>query len=126
MVSTGFPNNFHLGDMRFLVTLATRLQTPDSGTSITETFINPLRVYASIKPLGLQTFIEGEQLDKGPTHRILFRWLDNLDYFDVILATIQRPDGTMRQTLYRVFRVTEWEGRQRFTCVDAIEEQRTG
>lgn len=121
----GKPPNFQIGDLRFTVQLATRQQV-SSGTGIVESFVNPVTVYASIKPLGLQTFIGGESLDNGPTHRIIFRWRDLLDMFDVVLCEITRADGTKRQSLYRVFRISEWEGRSRFTCVDAIQEQRQG
>jgi hypothetical protein len=123
----GTPRDFHVGELRYVVTLATRLQVPDpSGTGIIESFITPMAVNASITPIGLQTFILGEQLENNPTHRIVFRWQDGLDYFDVILCQITRSDGTTRQALYRVFRVTEVDGRQRFTSVDAIEEKRAG
>lgn len=117
-----------IGDLRYLVTLASRQQVADpAGTSIIESFINTMDVFASVMPLGLQTFMAGEQLETpGPTHRIIFRWQDSLDMFDVILRQITRPDGSERQELYRIRRITEWQGRQRFSVADCELEKRDG
>lgn len=115
-----------IGAMRWQVTLATRNQTPDPTTGITEAFINPIVVYAEIRPIGLQTYIAGEQIDMPITHRITTRWQDGLDMFDVALREIERPDGTRRQEIFRIRRVGEFQGRQRFTLLDCELEKRDG
>jgi head-tail adaptor len=122
----GSVSNLHIGDLRYVVTLANRVQTPDAATGITETYINRVQTYASISPLGLMTFIGSEQIDTPITHRIVFRWIDSLDLFDVVLRQVSRLDGTLRQEIYRVRRITDWEGRQRFTVIDAELERRDG
>jgi hypothetical protein len=116
-----------IGDMRFRVTLASRQQLPDvTGTGIVESFVNPLEVWASVMPLGLQTFIGSSQIDTPITTRIIFRWLDLLDTFDVILRSIVRPDGSERQEIYRIRTIGEWQGRQRFSVADCELEKRDG
>ena len=123
----GTPTNFHVGELRWQVQLCTRIGAPDpNGAEIIETFINGTNVQASIMPIGLQTYIIGEQLENNPTHRIIIRFQDSLDFFDCVLRQILRADGSTRQELFRVFRVSEVDGRQRFTCIDAILEQRDG
>jgi head-tail adaptor len=115
-----------IGSLRFLVTLATRTQAPDTGTGIAETYTNQQLAYADITPISLQTYIAGTQIDIPYTHRITLRWTDELDLFDVVLRTLTRPDGTTRQEVYRVRRMAEVEGRQRFIVIDAELERRTG
>jgi head-tail adaptor len=119
--------NFHVGDLRWLVTLASRQENPDpNGTGVIETYVNPVQVYASIKPLGLQTYIGAEQIDTPLTHRVIIRWFDNLDMFDVVIRNIIRNDGSVRQELFRIRRVSEFEGRQRFVIFECELEQRQG
>ena len=118
-----FGSNFHIGDLRFQVTLATRVSTPDGLGGFSETFQNPIQAWASITPIGLQTFLGGMEVGIPITHRIIMRWQDGLDEFDVVLCQISRPDGTTRQTLYRIRRIAEWEGRQRFTVIEAEQEK---
>jgi head-tail adaptor len=115
-----------IGAMRWQIILATRNQTPDPFTGITEAFINPIQVYAEIRPIGLQTYIGSEQIDTPITHRIIMRWQDGLDMFDVALREIERPDGTRRQEIFRIRRVGEWQGRQRFSVLDVELEKRDG
>lgn len=121
-----YGSKFNIGQLRFLVTLASRVQAPDDTTGITETFGNRMDVYADVTPIGLQTYIAGQQIDTPYSHRIVIRWIDDLDLFDVVLRTITRADGTDRQELYRIRRMAEWEGRQRFVVIDAELERRDG
>lgn len=123
-----FGSNFTIGQLRFQVTLATRQEIPDpNGTGILETFVNQTTVWADISPIGLQTWVASEQISSPITHRITLRWHDNLTMFDCVLRTITRPnDQTTRQELYRIRRVAEFEGRQRFSLLDCELESRIG
>ncbi|MCO6414811.1 head-tail adaptor protein [Siccirubricoccus sp. KC 17139] len=91
---------------------------------------SPLRVTAStpnasIKPVGTMAYIQGQQIDVNSiTHRIIVRWRDGLDQFYVIRRDIPLPDGSTRQELYRIHRVSEMDGRRRFLTIDAeLEKQ---
>jgi hypothetical protein len=115
-----------IGALRWQVTLATRQQTPDSTTGISETFINPLQVYADITPIGLQAWIGSEQIGSPVTHRCVIRYIDGLDMFDTVLRTLQRPDGSEKQELFRIRKIAEWQGRFRFLIMDIELELKEG
>lgn len=110
--------------MRWTVVIARRDMDPDSGTGITETFVEIARMRADVQPSGPMTFYGSAQIDTPVTHRITMRWLDGLDTTCVVLRDTRRPDNTVRREIFRVRRVAEYEGRKRFVLIDAELEHR--
>lgn len=114
-----------IGELRWVVTLATRVQAPDGTTGISESYTNMVQTYAQITPIGLQTWLGSEQIDSPITHRIIIRYQDNIHFCDTVLREIHSPDGNPRQEIYRVRRVSEMDGRQRFVVIEAEVERRS-
>lgn len=137
-----------IGRLRWLVTLATRVQTPEGlrfvsvngglagpvmGTGITETTdtgnddfaigfgssSGALTVHADVQAVGGLTFYGAEQTDTPITHRIFMRWHDYLSQANAVLRDTLRPDGTHRREVFRVRRVKELGGRKRFVMIEA-------
>src|ERR1700727_989379 len=115
-----------IGELRWPVKLALRNEAPTfDQTGITETITTIADVYASIEPMGLQTFLNSEQLDSPITHIVYIRWqpFDSLQMFNIILRTIFLPDNSTRTETFRIRRVQEWEGRHRYIRMDVELEK---
>lgn len=114
-----------IGSLRWLVTVATRVQVPDiSSPRIVETLANLLKVRANIEPIGAMTFLAGQQTDRPITHRIRMRWLDWIDETCIVIRTTVRADRTTRIEVFRVRRIKEIDGRKRFIEIEAELERR--
>lgn len=111
-----------IGRLRWPVTLYQRKQvvTP-GGPGITETRLNETPLHADIQPVGPMTFYGAINADpeQKVTHRITLRWTDLLDFTNAIERVMIRPDGTQRVDTFRVRRILEVEGRQRFVMIEA-------
>lgn len=112
-----------LGTLRWPVTIAQRVQTPDSGTSITETILIGQQVHADIQPIGALTFWGSMQVDTPVTHRIRMRYQNYLDNTYVIQRTTAVPDGGFRTETFRIRRIKEIGGRKRFVEIEAELEK---
>lgn len=119
------PGAVPIGRLRWPVAIATRVQRPDGGTSIDESFEDVQHVRADIQPIGPMTFVGSAQTDTPITHRILLRWLDWIDQRHVVLRRTIRPDGSQRTEVFRIRKVEEIDGRKRFVRLLAEEERRT-
>ena len=113
-----------IGDLRWPVQIAKRLQAPAGTSTISESLTNILQVHASIKSLGPLTFLAGEQTDRPVTHRIYIRWLDWLDLTHVIVRQTVRLDLTARLEVFRLRKIGEVDGRKRFLEILAELEMR--
>jgi hypothetical protein len=113
-----------IGTLRWPVEVSKRVQTPDSGVSLTESPANRIVVRANIVAVKPQTFLAGTQTDRPITHYIQMRWLGWLDETWVIQRRDRLPDGSDRIETYRIRRVKEIDGRKRFIEVEAELEQR--
>ena len=115
-----------IGRLRWPVTLASRVQTPDpAGPGVLETTTAPITVRADVQAVGALTFYGGEDTDAPFTHRIFMRWHDYLDQTKAVLRTTLRPDGTPRTEVFRVKRIKELGGRKRFVAVECVLEKVT-
>ena len=136
-----------IGRLRWPVTLAVRVQTPQIapspttaalvGTGITETLASSddlevlgipesqvgIKVYADVQAVGGLTFWGAEQTDTPITHRIFMRWHDYLDQTKVVVRETLRPNGTTRREIFRVRRIKELGGRKRFVMIEAELEK---
>lgn len=112
-----------IGSLRWPVTIARRRQTPDSGTSILDTYEFIETVRASVTPIGDMIFYGAEQADSPVTHRIICRWLDYLVQGLVILRSTLLPTGGQRNEVFRVRRIKERNGRKRFVEILAELER---
>lgn len=113
-----------IGDLRWPVTIAKRVQAAAGTATISESLTNILRTHASIKSLGPMTFLAGEQTDRPISHRIYIRWLDWLDLTHVILRQTIRLDQTSRLEVFRIRKIGEVDGRKRFLEILAEQELR--
>ncbi len=113
-----------IGSLRWPVRIARRVQTPDSGVSINEDLVYLLQVHADIRSIGPMTFLAGAQTDRPITHRIYIRWLDWIDMRNVIVRQTLRLDQTARLEIFRIRKISEFEGRKRFLEILAELEHR--
>ena len=114
-----------IGSLRWLVTVATRVQVPDTNSpTILETLQSLLQVRADVQPIGAMTFLAGQQTDRPITHRIRMRWLDWIDQTCVVIRTTLRADETSRIEVFRIRRIKEIDGRKRFIEIEAEMELR--
>jgi len=63
-------------------------------------------------------------VDTPITHRIVIRWLDWIDTTHVILRNTTRPNGSVRSEIFRIRRMKEIDGRQRFLELECEQESR--
>jgi len=113
-----------IGRLRWLVTLASRVQTPDpAGPGVLETTTAPVMVHADVQAVGALTFYGGEDTGAPFTHRIFMRWHDYLDQTKAVLRTTTRLDGTPRAEVFRVKQIKELGGRKRFVVVECVLEK---
>ncbi len=113
-----------IGELRWPVTIAKRVQAAAGTATISESLTNLLAVHASIKSLGPMTFLAGEQTDRPVTHRIYIRWIDWLDLTHVIVRQTIRLDLTVRLEVFRLRKIGEVDGRKRFLELLAEQELR--
>ena len=112
-----------IGQLRWPVTIAKRVQQPDpDGTGIVDILTNLQDVRADILPVGALTFYSGAQVDTPITHRVILRLLDWLDATHVILRELQRQDGTVRREVFRIRRLKWLEGDNRFLELEVEQE----
>lgn len=115
-----------IGRLRWLVTLASRVQTPDPGSAgVLETITGPVQVHADVQAVGALTFYGGEDTDAPFTHRIFMRWHEYLDQTKAVLRTTQPPDRMARTEIFRVKRIKELGGRKRFVLIECVLEKVT-
>lgn len=119
------PRNPPIGTLRWPVIIAQRGQAPDpNSTGIIETFNDVLEVHADIQPIGGVTYYAGMQVDVTITHTVTIRFIDWLDTTHVVFRRRTRPDGSVREEMYRIRRIREIEGRLRFMDLDCELEKR--
>ena len=120
------PTRVEIGELRWPVIIAERVQVPDPfSPSILEDLRDSFRTRAKVIPIGAQTFLGMAQTDRPITHWIWLRWLDWIGEQHVVIRSITRRDGTVRTDAFRVRRVGEVDGRQRFVRIEAELERRT-
>lgn len=113
-----------IGDLRWPVIIAKRVQSPAGTSTISETLEDIQEVRADVQSLGALTFVSGQQTDRPITHRITIRWLDWLDQTQVIVRRTYRLDRTIREEVFRIRKVAEINGRKRFLEILAEQESR--
>lgn len=113
-----------INELRWPVQIAQREQLPASGGGIDEVLVDCILVYAKIEALRPMTFYGAAQTDRPVTHMIWLRWLDWLDTTHVITRELRRLDGTPRREVFRIRRVKEMAGQQRFLEIEAELEHR--
>lgn len=117
----------HLGSFRWKVLLAYRQQDPTfDEPDITEKIQPIAKVYMSIEQTGLMTFLNSEQLESPITHMAYMRWqsFTNLEMFNIVIRKQYLPDKSVRTETFRIRRVGEWIGRQRYIRLD-LELEKT-
>lgn len=120
-------NKYSIRDLRWPVWLFARSQTPDpESCGIIETATGIRYIHAGIVPMGRMTFYQAAQTDNPPTHIIIVRWADYVDTTHALVRQTRRPvDQAIRTEVFRLRRVSEDDGRKRFTVFDA-ELERAG
>lgn len=82
-------------------------------------------IYAAIEPARPVTYYAAAQVDTPFTHMIWVRWMDNIDTSFIVVRDLRRPDGSLRRETFRIRRMIEVNGRQRFLRIEAELEGRT-
>lgn len=114
-----------IGDLRWRVTIANRLQVPSTNpdAGITETYAALQSVHASIEPTRESTFYDSIAVDRPVSHRITMRWLDHIDVTQAILRTTTRKDGSLKTEVFRIRTIGEIGGRKRFITLSCELER---
>lgn len=115
-----------ISDLKWWVTIAQRGQAPDpNSTGIIETFRDVVEVHANIQPVpDGAAFYAGMQVDMNVTDIVTIRFIDWLDTTHVVFRRDVRPDGSVREEMFRIRRVREIEGRKRFLALSCELEKR--
>ncbi len=115
-----------IGQFRWPVLFARREQVPDvTSSGVIEPFTDVAMVYAAIEPARPVTYYAAAQVDTPFTHMIWVRWVDNIDTSFVVVRDHRRLDGSLRRETFRIRRMLEVNGRQRFLRIEAELEGRT-
>lgn len=116
-----------IGQLRWPCTLALRSEISDPNTGgLVTTFSDEKNIHADIEPVGAAIYLNGQQTENTPfTHRIIIRWrnYDEVSMFHVILRGITLPTGEPRNELFRIHRISEYEGRHRYLMIEAEQEK---
>lgn len=118
------PETVTIGQLRWPVMIARRVQAPAAdGVGVAETLRHVAHVRARVDPIGAATYYGAAATDTPFTHKIWVRWLPWLDTRHVLLRATEMPGGGYRSELLRVRRVGDWNGRKRFSYIEAEEER---
>ena len=115
-----------IGEMRWLVSLACRTDTPDPDSpNLVESYRKIADIHAKIAPKVEESFIGGEEIESPVTHEITFRWqpYESLAMFDTIIRYIDLPNGERRAEVFRIRKLEEFSGRHRWIVADAELER---
>lgn len=115
-----------IGELRWPVFIADRVQAPNDAQGITETYARQQLVHADVQSTSDLTFWGPEQTDGPVTHRIRLRWLDKIDMTMAVLRDTIRQDGTVRTEVFRIRRIKEVTGRKRFIELSVELEKTIG
>ena len=118
------PRRVEIGSLRWPVTIAKRDQIPATTGGMQDSLTHILTVRADVQPVGPMTFYGAAQVDTPVTHKIRIRWLDWLDATHIIFRDTIRQDGTTRREIFRIRRLCEIDGRQRFLEIECDLEKR--
>ncbi|MFC0407922.1 phage head completion protein [Roseomonas elaeocarpi] len=114
-----------IGELRWPVRVYRRDQVPGPGSDmgILETLEPLFACMAKIEPARPMTFYGSAQIETPVTHMIWIRYHWGLDTTHAILRTLQGPDRAVRHEVFRVRRILEMGGRQRFLMIEAEMER---
>lgn len=111
-------------ELRYPVYISRRLQVPNPTTGIIEWLVETVYIHAKIEPLYATTFYSAQETDRPITHMIWIRHLDWLGTTHVVLRDRILRSGVIQQDTYRIRRIKETAGRQRFMELEVEMEQR--
>lgn len=115
-----------IGNFRWPVLFARRDQVPDVASSgVVEPLLDVALIYAAIEAARPVTYYAAAQVDTPFTHMIWVRWMDSIDTSFIVVRDLRRLDGTLRRETFRIRRMIEVNGRQRFLRIEAELEGRT-
>jgi head-tail adaptor len=118
------PKRVEIGSLRWVVTIAKRTQSPGTTGGMIEALSDIITVRADVQPVGPMVFYGAAQTDTPITHKISIRWLDFIDTTHVLYRDVIRQDRTTRREVFRIRRMMEVDGRQRFLSLECEMERR--
>lgn len=98
-----------IGELNRRVVLRKRVDAPVFESAIEETFPFQKPRWAKIEPVGTAIYSEGVQAGSMITHRIFMRFIDGIT---------EAHEVVRKDNVYRVKRVTDVQGRERFTVLE--------
>jgi head-tail adaptor len=111
-------DHIQVGDLRWLLQFVRRSDMPDPSTGVIENYSNLFLTWGDIRPIGTAEFIQGFELGIAVTHQIIIRWYDRLDEFTYVLRTTFRTDGSTKNERFRINRVADVDGRQKYSLLE--------
>jgi hypothetical protein len=113
-----------IGALRWPIRLYQRVDATDTATptstGLVESQIDSIETMADVQPVGPLIYFGSINAEEGMkvTHRVFIRWLPLVDINYAIDRVLTTPDGQTRTETFRVWRIMEIEGKQRFNQFD--------
>lgn len=105
------------GKLRSPAMLCNQQQVDDpNGPGQIITYVDRQRIYCGVEA-DMAAYLNGQQVEIGAvTHRVTMRWRDLmvLNQFAFVIRERVRTDGTLYTEIFKIHRVQEVGGRERF------------
>lgn len=100
------------GELDRRITLRLRSDVPASNQGLDSLFTDQKKRWAKIEPVGTAVYANGVQTDVKITHRVTFYYLKGMS---------ESHEVVHGSTVYRVRRVTDMNGKRRYTLLEVEE-----
>jgi hypothetical protein len=102
----------HIGELRSRVEIRRRVDLPADDMGLGASFPEVVMRWAKVAPVGAAIYAGSVQIDNAITHRVFLRYLDGVTNAHEVVRGAQ---------VFRVKRVTDLGGVQRFTVLEVEE-----
>ena len=109
----------NVGDLRRRVTFEMRKSVPNDSAGFSDVTTNSFTVWGDIQPVGAQIFWNTSQIEANVTHRVFTRYIEGKTRPQDLTKLIRIVCNGLK---YRVQRVSDIAGKDRFTVIDVQQE----
>lgn len=109
----------NVGDLRHRVTFELRKSVPNDQAGFSNVTTSSFTVWGDIQPVGAQIFWNTSQIEVTVTHRVFTRYIEGKTRPQDLTRLIRIVCNGLK---YRVRRVSDISGKDRFTVIDVQQE----
>ena len=109
----------NVGDLRHRVTFELRKSVPNDQAGFSNVTTCTFTVWGNIEPVGAQIFWNTSQIEATVTHRVFTRYIEGKTRPQDLTKLIRIVCNGLK---YRVQRVSDIAGKDRFTVIDVQQE----